>query len=296
MFLQSFRNAITAATLFAMGSTLVLARPCRAQYQQQPQPQQQQQAPPAKPGQAAPPQAGTQAPAEAPKVDPEEEKAYKAFYEASSPQQTDARIKLGEDFVAKYPKSKYTETVYSRLTQDYFNKQQLDKMHDAAGKALALNPDDVTVLVLEGWVIPHNIDPNSMDSESLLNKAEAEEKHAIELLSKLPKPANMTDDQFAKAKDAALSQAHSGLGLVDFRKQDYANSVTELQEGEKLATAPDPTDFYVMGIELQALKRFSDAADAFQKCAQIPGGLADRCKQKADEAKKQAPAQAAPPK
>src|SRR5580700_6671588 len=99
MFLQSFRNAITAAILFAMGSTLVLAGPCRAQYQQQPQPQQQQQAPPAKPGQAAPPQAGTQAPAEAPKVDPEEEKAYKVFYEASSPQQSDARIKLGEDFV-----------------------------------------------------------------------------------------------------------------------------------------------------------------------------------------------------
>ena len=30
--------------------------------------------------------------------------------------------------------------------QDYFNKQQLDKMYNAAGKALALNPDDVTVL------------------------------------------------------------------------------------------------------------------------------------------------------
>ena len=106
-----------------------------------------------------------------------------------------------------------------------------------------------------------------------MNKAEAEEKHAIELIPKLPKPANMTDDQFAKAKDAALSQAHSGLGLVDFRKQDYANSVTELQQGEKLATVPDPTDFYVMGVELQALKRFGEAADAFQKCAQIPGGL-----------------------
>jgi hypothetical protein len=38
------------------------------------------------------------------------------------------------------------------------------------------------------------------------------------------------------------------------------------------------------------LKRFSDAADAFQKCAQIPGGLADRCKQAGDKAKAQAAA------
>lgn len=292
MILHSSRNAIIATALFALG--LAAAQPTGAQHQQQPP--QQQQAPPAKTGQAPAPQNGQQAPAEAPKVDPEEEKAYKTFYDANTPQQADARIKMGEDFVAKYPKSKYTEVVYARLMQDYFNKQQLSKMYDAADKALALNPDDVSVLVLEGWVIPHNIDPNGPDAERLLNKAETQEKHALELLPTLPKPPNMTDDQFAKAKNDALSQAHSGLGLVDFRKQDFANSVTELQQGEKLASVPDPTDFYVMGIELQTLKRFGDATDAFQKCAQIPGGLADRCKQKAEEAKKQAATQPAPPK
>ncbi|MGB8540506.1 MAG: hypothetical protein WCD49_02610 [Candidatus Acidiferrales bacterium] len=289
MIFQSLRNATAAAILLAMGYALALAQPCSAQQQQQPAP-----APaPAKPGQAATPQSGTQNPAEAPKVDPEEEKAYKAFYDANSPAQTDTRIKLGEDFVAKYPKSKYAEVVYARLMQDYFNKQQFDKMYDVAGKALAMDPDNVSVLVLEGWVIPHNYDPNDLNSERLLNKAEADEKHALELIPNLPKPAGMTDDQFAKAKDAALSQAHSGLGLVDFRKQDFENSVTELQLGEKLATTPDPTDFYVMGIELQALNRFSDAADAFQKCAQIPGGLADRCKGKVDENKKLAAAKPA---
>jgi tetratricopeptide (TPR) repeat protein len=289
MIFQSVRNAIITVILLAVGSTLALARPCQAQQQQQPAP-----APaPTKPGQAAAPQSGTQNPAEAPKVDPEEEKAYKAFYDANTPAQADARIKLGEDFVAKYPKSKYAEVVYARLMQDYFNKQQFDKMYDAAAKTLAINPDNVSVLVLEGWVIPHNYDPNDMNSERLLNRAEADEKHAIELIPNLPKPAGMTDDQFSKAKDAALSQAHSGLGLVDFRKQDFANSVSELQQGEKLATTPDPTDFYVMGIELQALNRFSDASDAFQKCAQIPGALADRCKQKADETKKLAAAKPA---
>ncbi len=289
MIFQSVRNAIITVILLTVGSTLALARACDAQQQQQPAP-----APaPTKPGQAAAPQSGTQNPAEAPKVDPEEEKAYKAFYDANTPAQADARIKLGEDFVAKYPKSKYAEVVYARLMQDYFNKQQFDKMYDAAAKTLAINPDNVSVLVLEGWVIPHNYDPNDMNSERLLNKAEADEKHAIELIPNLPKPAGMTDDQFSKAKDAALSQAHSGLGLVDFRKQDFANSVTELQQGEKLATTPDPTDFYVMGIELQALNRFGDASDAFQKCAQVPGGLADRCKQKADETKKLAAAKPA---
>jgi len=287
MILKSIRNAITSMVIF-FAVALVVSLPALAQQQQQQQPP-----PAAKPGQAP---ASQNAPAEAPKVDPEEEKAYKAFTDASASQQPDAQIKLGEDFLAKYPQSKYAEQIYARLVQDYFNKQQLDKMYDAADKALALNPDDVSVLVLQGWVIPHNYDPNDMNSERRLNKAEAEEKHALEIIPNLPKPVNMTDDQFTKAKDLALSQAHSGLGLVDYRRQDFAASITELEAGEKLATTPDPTDYFVMGIELQALKRSGEAADAFQKCAQIPGGLADRCKLKAEEAKKQAAAQPAAPK
>jgi tetratricopeptide (TPR) repeat protein len=283
----------TIVMLIAAG--FAVAQTTSAQYQQQPQQQQQDQ--PA----TAPAGSGTSLTATlpttvAPKVDAEEEKSYKAFANASSPQQADARITLGEQFVAKYPSSRYVEQIYARLMQDYLDKQQFDKMYDAGDKALALNPDDVTVLVVEGWVIPHNYNPDDLNAEKRLNQAETYEKHALVVLSTLTKPANLTDDQFAKAKDLALSQAHSGLGLVYFRRQDFANSVTELQAAEKIAATPDSTDFYVMGADLQSLKRFSEAADAYQKCAQIPGALADRCKQRTDEAKKQASLQPAAPK
>lgn len=295
MSFRSIRSGLrTIAILFATG--IALAQTASAQYQQQPQQQPQQQQPTPTPAGKASPPAAPQAPAEAPKIDPEEEKAYKAFADASTPQQADVRIKLGEQFVAKYPKSKYAEQIYARLMQDYLDKQQFDKMYDAADKALALNPDNVTVLVVVGWVIPHVYNPDDPDAEKRLNQAEAYEKHALEVLSKLTKPANLTDEQFAKAKESALSQAHSGLGLVYYRRQDFANSVTELQAGEKIAATPDATDFYVMGVELQNLKRFSEAVDAFQRCAQLPSSLAERCKPKVDEAKKQASAQPAAPK
>jgi tetratricopeptide (TPR) repeat protein len=254
------------------------------------QPQQQQQAQPAKP--AAQPTAQQPAQqAEAPKVDPEEEKAYKTFYDLK-PEATDQTIQLGEPFVQKYPASKYAEQVYSRLTQAYFDKQQFDKMYAAAEKTLALNKDNVTVLVLVGWVIPHKIDPNDLDADRRLEKAEEYEKHALTVLDAMPKPAAMTDEQFAKSKTQAQSQAHSGLGLVYFRLQDPANSVAELQKGTSTAITPDPTDYLVMGMELSQLKRYTEAADAYDKCGKIPGGLQDRCKQGADQAKKQA---AAPP-
>jgi tetratricopeptide (TPR) repeat protein len=293
MSFRSIRSGLKSiAILIAAG--LALSQAASAQYQQQQPPQQQQPAPApsGKPSSQNPPQA----PAAAPKLDPEEEKAYKAFADASSPQQADARIKLGEQFLAKYPQSKYTEQIYTRLMQDYLDKQQFDKMYDAGDKALALNPENVDVLVLYGWVIPHNFDPDDPNTVKRLNQAEAYEKHAIDVISKINKPANLTDEQFAKLKNEHLSEAHAGLGLVYFRRQDYANSVIELQASEKIAAKPDASDFFVMGVDLENLKRSSEAVDAYQKCAQIPSSLADRCKQRADEAKKQASAQPAAPK
>lgn len=295
MKLQTIGSGIgMAAILLAAG--MALAPASHAQYGSQ---QQQQQPPPTlqpppqqqKPGKAAPQQ---EKPA-APKIDPQEEAAYKAFTD-TNPSDADKEVQLGEDFLQKYPTSKYDEAVNSRLTQAYFNKQQFDKMYASSDKALALNPDDVTVLVLVGWVIPHNYDPNDINSEHRLAQAEQYEEHAISVLGTMIKPTSMTDDQFSKAKNAALSQAHSGLGLVDFRKQDFANSINELQQSEQLAETPDPTDFYVMGIELNQLKKYSEAVDAFNKCAQIPGALADRCKQSAAQAKKLAATEPTPPK
>jgi tetratricopeptide (TPR) repeat protein len=171
-----------------------------------------------------------------------------------------------------------------------------DTKPEDADKTLALNPDDVTVLVLVGWVIPHNFDPNDLAAESRLDKGEKYEKHALEVLATLPKPANMTDEQFAKVKAQGESQAHSGLGLIYFRRQDYEQSIAELKKSTADPANQDATDYYVMGVELTRLKRFSESADAFQKCSTMPGGLQDRCKQMGSDAKKQAAATPAPTK
>jgi tetratricopeptide (TPR) repeat protein len=222
----------------------------------------------------------------APKPDPKEEAAYKAFYDAD-PKDADNRIKLGQDFLQKYPNSRYAESVYAGVTQAYFQKQDWKDFYANADKALALNPDDAPLLAMVGWVIPHVYDANSSDALQSLDKAEKYEKHAIDLTNAMQKPVNMTDDQFAKSKNAILGEAHSGLGIVYFRKQQFDDSIKELQQGTQLAASPDPTDFFVMGLDLQSLQRYNDAVDAFNHCAQIPGGLQDRCKQSADAAKKQ---------
>lgn len=278
--------AIALAAFLAIAPAICAQQQSTSPQTQQ-QSQQQQSQPPAKPDQQGqtPPNGQAQAPAEAPKVDPEEEKAYKEFTDTKS-DDYDKQIQSGEGFIKKYPQSKYDEFIYSRLTNAYFNKQQLDKMYESGDKALALNPNDVAVLVLVGWVIPHNINPNDLDSDKRLAKAEGYERHALEVLPTLPKPDTMTDDQFSSAKSHYESTAHSGLGLIYFRQQKVDDSLKELQAAT-VKEQTDPVDFFIMGIDLESLKRFNDAADAFQKCAQMPGQMQDRCKQQEDKAKSQ---------
>ncbi len=245
---------------------------------------------------AAPGAAATPAPA--PKVDPQEEADYKAFFELK-PDDADQHIALGTAFVTKYPNSKYAEAVYAQMTNAEYKKQNFDKMFADGDKAIALNPDDVTVLVITGWVIPHTYNPDDPQAEAKLAKAEKYEKHALEILPTLTKPAamaSMSDADFAKAKTESESQAHSGLGLVYFRQQNYDGAVTELTKAVATTSNPDPTDYFVLGFSLNKVNKYSDAADAFTKCAAIPGGLQARCKQQADDAKKQAASKPAPPK
>jgi tetratricopeptide (TPR) repeat protein len=220
------------------------------------------------------------------RIEAKEQKAYDVFFHVTG--DPDKKILLGNSFLEKYPTSIFAEAVDAQLTDAYYAKQDWKDFYATADKALALKPDDVDVLSTVGWVIPHFYNPHDANADQQLNKAETCEKHAIEVMATMHKPASLTDAQFAAAKALKASEAHSALGLVYFRREDYANSMSELQQATQNNPNPDPTDLFVLGMDLQNLDKFADAAEVFGRCGQIAGNLQDRCKQNADMAKKQA--------
>ncbi len=219
------------------------------------------------------------------KASKEQATAFQAF---SKEQEPNKKIQLGTGFLQKYPKSVYAEKVDVALMIAYDDQQDWNDTYRFGDNALALNPDNVDVLTTVGWTIPHVYDPNGPDADKELDKAEKYAKHAIDVLSKVTKPPNMTDAQFAETRTTRTFQAHSALGLVYFRRDDYDNSAKELQLATKDNPIPDQTDFFVLGADLQNTKRYSEAADAFSRCGQIAGALQDQCKQSAQMAQTQA--------
>jgi tetratricopeptide (TPR) repeat protein len=225
------------------------------------------------------------------KVDPAEQAEYKVFFNLHA-DNIDKLIQVGDAFVKKYPNGPFSEAVYSQLSIAEYQNQDFEKMDEYADKALALNPDDATVLVFTGWIIPHSANSTSAQ----LNKAEAYEKRALELLPTLTKPGAMTDKEFAVAKSEYESQAHSGMGLVYYQRQDFVKAVAEMKKATSGASHSDPSDYFVMGNSLDQLHYYSDAATAFKMCAAIPGGQQAICKQKAEIAKKEVVLKNDPPK
>jgi tetratricopeptide (TPR) repeat protein len=295
MKLHSIRNRIGfPALLLAFGFASVAG--ARAQ-QESPGPSsppslrhpgdQQQQTNPSAPGQSqqtVPAAPGGQP--EVPKVNPQEEADYKALFDTKDP---GMKIQLGQDFLQKYPTSRYTQGVYEQLVKAYSAKADWNDFYAVARKALANDPDDADVLVFVGWVIPHIYDQKDPNANDKLNAAEIYEKHALEIIPKVTNNGTMTDDQFAALKAGLLSEAHSALGMIDFRRGNNGDCVKELQQAIQGAASPDPTDLYVMGLALEQLKSFPEAADSLGKCSLIPGALEDRCKQAADRVHSETP-------
>src|ERR1043166_1053273 len=108
----------------------------------------------------------------------------------------------------------------------------------------------------------------------------------------------MNDQTFVAAKNATLAMAHSGLGLVYFRRGKFNDAIPELEQSVKIDPnpTPDPVNLYVLGMSNQKASHFDEAAAAFNKCAAISGGLQTACKTGADESKKQASTQLSAPK
>jgi VWFA-related protein len=208
-----------------------------------------------------------------------EEKAYDAFMNAPD---VDEQIQLGEKFDKTYPASNYEENVDAALVALYADKKSWDKFYATAAQVLARDPDNVPVLTVLGWIIPRRYDMDTPDGAAKLDQAEQYEKHALVVIAAMKKPSNLTADEFAQAEEDALLRAHSGLGATYFREHDYADSAKELQQATTIGTDSDEFDYYVLGVDLHQLNQPRQAADAFVKCAGLPGYLQMQCKSDAD--------------
>lgn len=259
----------------------------------QSQPAQQQQQPASQTDKDKPPNPAPLSMDNAP-ASPEEDAAFKAVQQATD---SNKRIQLAEEFLQKYPHSRYRPSMYQSLVSGYFATQQVPKLLDAGEKEIEMNPNDAPVLAVVAQTLARTYNAKAPDAAKQLDKAELYSKRAIEITPTLPKPENLTEEAFNNAKNDTLVMAHGGLGLVYIRRGKFSEAIPELEQSVKADTHPDPdpVNYYLLGVADKQTSHFDAATAAFSKCAAVQSSLQATCKSSAEDAKKQGSTQLSAP-
>jgi len=174
---------------------------------------------------------------------------YNAYQAAQAEKDSAARIKLLDDFVAKYPASTLMQYIDQLYYQTYYQMKNFPKAVEYTDKLIALGdkadvPTRVSAIQARVQLFPLAFDPKAADAHDQLVKERDAAMLGVKLLPDLKKAKpDVTDDQIKNAHLALLGAA----GAADLQMKDNAGAVEAFKA--VLAINPnDPITSYRLGL------------------------------------------------
>ena len=176
---------------------------------------------------------------------------YDAFNAAAAEKNPQQKIKLLDDFVAKYPNSEYMVYVYSQYWPTYAALQQWTKVIEYLDKLLALpGTNEATrldALYRRAATFDYAYNAKSPDLAAAAGKARDAALEGQKVLEAFKKPEQMKDEQWAAAKKQYAIQFWNTAASSSYFLKDFA-AVVEYY-GKALALDPNqPGDDYRVGV------------------------------------------------
>lgn len=165
---------------------------------------------------------------------------YNAFTAMNNEKDNQKKVALAEAFLQKFPDSGVKNYVYVAMMNAYQQLNDAPKAIETAKKLLEIDANNLDALRYLSFAFPFTFKPDSADAATELSRAESDAKHGLDLLSKLPKPATMSDDQFQQALKPVRSIFNGSVAFVALQRKDYPAAVTSY----KAALEDNPNDMY----------------------------------------------------
>jgi hypothetical protein len=166
--------------------------------------------------------------------DPAEYNDYTNAVGQSSPANKATAIEL---FLQKYPNSVVKTDMLELLLATYQQTGDMNKTLDAANRLLAVDPNNLRALAIAVYIQKAQAasKTNPADAQPLLDKAAAQAQTGLNA----PKPASLSDADYAKLKAATATIFDSAIAMDDENKKDYAGAIQYFTN--ELKAYPDPT-------------------------------------------------------
>ena len=229
----------------------------------------------APPPQAAAPQTPMQEPEPEPEPDPEPEAksqaefaAYQKFMQEQNP---DEQVRLVEDFLLEYPNTELKEYAFQVATQAYQAKNDFSRVLTYGELTLSENENNLVALLILASAIPERTTRRDIDYQENLADAEQYAGRALQQLSNLPKPQNLSMSQWEATKKDAEATPRAALGLIALIREDFARAEAEFKMATALASRPDPVTWYRLGLSYSYQEKYDPALEALEQSAAAGG-------------------------
>ncbi len=237
-------------------------------------------------GQAAPAQGGTAAPAQAGAAagakNWKDRAEYDLYVKITQTQDPKARLDLINQWQDKYPQTDYSkeraqflEATYGQLAQSDPGSRQ--KLLDVSKQTLQQDPKDFTALYFTTLYGP--MVGGTSPSPDLLAQVDQGAHGVIDnadtKFAASAKPAQLSDADWAKAKNQAVAIAHNALAWEATAKKDPATTDTEYK-ASLTANPENGLIAYQYAQILQSEKKYPQALFEYARAAQYdgPGAIA----------------------
>jgi tetratricopeptide (TPR) repeat protein len=208
---------------------------------------------------------------------------YNAFQTANAETKPDAKIKLLDDFVSKFPNSSLVQYVYALYYPAYTQLKNYAKALEYTDKLVTLGDKADPLARLQAiqarvQLFPFVYDPKKPDAHDQLVKERDAALLGIKLLQDLKKPKDsaLTDAQFAEQKKPGVALFYSAAGFADLQLKDDAAAADAFKAA--LSIKPDDAvSWYRLGLAYLEVKppQFMDGIWAVAKAIdlKIPGDV-----------------------
>lgn len=187
---------------------------------------------------AAQPQAQPAAPQKKEIKDPAEYNAYVGAVQQADPA---AKISGLEAFLTQYPNSVMKEDALEILMGTYQQKGDTAKMADTAQRLLQVNPNNVRALALLAYS-KRVLAQSGQNPQQNLNDAEQYGQKGLTALQTVPKPDNVSAEEWEKLKKQMSGIFNAAIGVAALQKKDYPTATKAL----RAAVEVSPTDFSIV--------------------------------------------------
>ena len=177
---------------------------------------------------------------------------YNAFQACRGEKDPQARLKLLDDFVAKFPNSTLMQYIDQFYFDTYGQLKNYPKVIEYADKLLALGDKlpleaRINIAYTRSATFPVIFNPKDSNAATEISSARTAADLGLKLLGGWQKPQNLTDDQYNQQKKLAATTFYNAAGFAALQQKDYKAAV-DYFKGSLGNTPNDPITYYRLGL------------------------------------------------